>query len=148
MSILYSLRQAFPSDLPFVTSLHHETLKEYIAPIWGWDEKQWDGFIAAWFKPERVQIIVWDDVDVGILVVEQFDSHYLFESISVSPHLQNRGLGTTVIRDVIARADKLHLPIKLDVLKSNILARRLYDRFGFTVIGENEAHIQMARPAP
>lgn len=141
----YILRQASSTDLPFVTSLHHETLKEYIAPIWGWDEKQWDGFIAAWFKPERVQIVVMDKLDVGILVVEQFESHILFESISVASHLQNRGLGSKVIQSVLDRADELRLPIKLDVLKSNLSARRLYERFGFSLAGESDAHFHMLR---
>lgn len=148
MNRSFSLRQANLSDLPFVTSLHHETLKDYIAPIWGWNETQWDGFIAAWFKPERIQIIVLDKVDVGILVVEQFASHILFESISVSSNLQNRGIGTKVIEDVLARADRIRLPIKLDVLKSNLPARRLYERLGFAVVGEGEAHFHMERRAP
>ena len=148
VSVPYSLRQAIESDLPFVTSLHHETLKEYIAPIWGWDEKRWDGFIAAWFKPERVQIIVLENKDVGILVVEKHESYIFFESISVASALQNRGLGTKVIKDIVNRSDLLCLPIKLDVLKSNKSARRLYDRFGFTIVGESEAYVHMLRTNP
>jgi ribosomal protein S18 acetylase RimI-like enzyme len=120
-------------------------MKEYIEPIWGWDEKKWDGFIAAWFKPQRVQIIVSEKKDIGILVVELFETHILFESISLASHLQSRGLGTKVITDVIERADSLGLPIKLDVLKSNQSARRLYERLGFKLVGENDAHIHMTK---
>jgi ribosomal protein S18 acetylase RimI-like enzyme len=123
-------------------------MKEYIEPIWGWDEKKWDGYIAAWFKPQRVQIIVSEKKDVGILVVEQFETHILFESISLASHLQCRGLGTKVITDVIERADRLGLPIKLDVLKSNQSARRLYERLGFKLTGENDAYMHMTRACP
>lgn len=136
----YSLRPARPSDLEFVVSLHHETLREYIEPIWGWDQKTWDGFVKDWFKPEKVKIVQINSKDVGLLVVEERESEIYFESVSLTPSLQGQGIGSKIVSDVVKQAAAKNLPINLDVLKTNDGARRLYERVGFRVCGETDAH--------
>ena len=48
------------------------------------------------------------------------------------PSFQHRGIGTSIIHDVIARARAAHLPVTLTVLKENP-AKTLYERLGFSV---------------
>jgi ribosomal protein S18 acetylase RimI-like enzyme len=58
------------------------------------------------------------------------------------PEFQGRGLGTTILGDVIEHARMGRRPVSLQVLKVNP-ARRLYERLGFVISGESETHFQM-----
>lgn len=139
----YFLRPARQSDLPFVVALHNESLREYLEPLFGWDQNHWKSFISTWFDPQRVKIIQVDEVDSGLLVVEERSDEILFESISITSSLRNLGLGSKIIGDVIERSKVSGFPIHLDVLKTNLPARRLYERLGFVVIGETETDFQL-----
>jgi RimJ/RimL family protein N-acetyltransferase len=44
-----------------------------------------------------------------------------------------------LIRDVLSH----RRPVELGVFKINVRARRLYERLGFTVVGETETHHRM-----
>lgn len=136
-------RPSLQEDLPFVLSLHHQTLKEYIEPIWGWDEKKWDQIISKWFKPERIQILQKDSEDIGILVVEEKENEIFFESISILPELQGQGLGKKIITGVLERAKSKFLPVRLEVLRTNLPAQRLYQNLGFEIYEETPTHFRM-----
>lgn len=75
-------------------------------------------------------------------------------TIGVEPHFQGRGLGTTLLTGLLARADKLFAPVFLEVRTDNAPALALYERHGFTRIGVRKRYYQpsgadaytMARP--
>ncbi len=62
--------------------------------------------------------------------------------IVIAPAFQNRGIGTQLMHDVIARGK----PVQLGVLFENHRARALYERLGFLEIGRTDTHYQMIRP--
>ena len=134
----YALRSALKADLAFVTALHHDTMREYIEPVWGWQQERWDRFVENWFDPGRAKIIQKDAIDVGILVTDEQSSLVYLESLSIVRPYQGQGLGTQVIQDLILAASAQCLPVVLDVLKTNVRARMLYERLGFKPCGESE----------
>lgn len=135
-------RQATADDFDFVKSLHHKNLREYVEPIWGWDESKQDKFIRDWFKPEKIQIIRNAGVDVGLLVVEDRQSDLFLGSISTVQSKQGLGIGAAVIRGVMDQASKDNRPLRLQVLKTNPKARRLYERLGFKLEKETQNHFE------
>jgi GNAT superfamily N-acetyltransferase len=76
--------------------------------------------------------------------VEEGPAEIFLGSLLILPGYQGRGLGTAVIRDVIGRAERLGLPVALQVLKVNP-AIRLYQRLGFATVGETATHFLMRR---
>ena len=62
------------------------------------------------------------------------------------PAEQRQGLGSVLVREVIARGVALGLPVRLRVFKTNP-AHELYRRLGFAVVGETETHLLMERAA-
>jgi ribosomal protein S18 acetylase RimI-like enzyme len=58
--------------------------------------------------------------------------------VAILPAFQGRGVGTAIVRDLVEEARAQDLPVTLQVLKENPGARRLYERLGFAVTGENE----------
>ena len=56
--------------------------------------------------------------------------------ITILPKFRGRGIGTTLVRDLIKRADKVHKKISLHVDPANP-ALQLYQRLGFVYIKNN-----------
>jgi ribosomal protein S18 acetylase RimI-like enzyme len=67
-------------------------------------------------------------------------------TIEIAPEWQRQGIGSAVIRNLQAEADSKGLPLRLQVLKANTSARRLYQRLGFQAAGETETHHLMLSP--
>lgn len=140
----YTLRQATEDDYDFLYALHVATIREAVEATWGrWDE----GFQRRWFEdhwdPGPRRIIVVQGQDVGILQVEWYEDELFLALIEVAPDWQGQGLGSAVIRDVQAQAQDAGLPLRLQVLKGNPKARRLYERLGFVVVEEKEERVVM-----
>lgn len=73
--------------------------------------------------------------------------HVCLARVFLLPRAQGRGIGSMLIRQVCEAAHRRGLPVVLTILKVNP-ARRLYERLGFTVVGETATHLRMeSRPA-
>lgn len=58
-------------------------------------------------------------------------------NVAVDPRIRGRGLGAALLREVIAEArDCSADAVTLEVRRSNDVARRLYERFGFEHVGK------------
>ncbi len=76
-------------------------------------------------------------------------------TIAVHPDYQGRGIGTALLRALLARADELGAPVVLEVRTDNDTAISLYERHGFEQVGLRRRYYQpsgadaytMARPA-
>jgi ribosomal protein S18 acetylase RimI-like enzyme len=83
-----------------------------------------------------------NNLEVGFLMAPIQDGVRWIHTICIVPEHQKRGIGTEVIRSVIAEAGAQKMPLYLSVLKVNP-ARRLYERLGFEVIEETKHHFRM-----
>ncbi|MEW6644201.1 MAG: GNAT family N-acetyltransferase [Pseudomonadota bacterium] len=69
--------------------------------------------------------------------------------IVIAEHARGQGLGTDVLTALI-RAEQTRglTQVRLSVLLTNNGARRLYERLGFLVAGDDGARLAMVRPLP
>lgn len=135
----FTTRPASEDDYDFLYGLHVAALKDYVAQSWGWEDTVQERMFREGFDPSKVEILVVDGRDVGVLSLERRDDEIFISSIEILPEWQNRGLGTAVIQNVRREARNLGLPVGLRVLKVNP-ARRLYKRLGFSVVEETATH--------
>ncbi len=61
------------------------------------------------------------------------EPHWYLLIVGVDPDLQGRGLGSTLVREGLARADEANCPCYLETSEERNLA--LYERYGFVVVG-------------
>ena len=61
------------------------------------------------------------------------------------PEYQNKGIGTLIISDIIADAQKAKTEINLRVLKVNSIAQNFYNKLGFEKIGNTETHFLLSK---
>lgn len=144
---MYSLRPAEATDFNFVYDLHRSAMRDYVDQTWGWDEDFQARVFKQWFDPARFQIVVVDGENVGLLSVERRLTELFLSTLEILPAYQRRGLGSEVIRSILAEAEAEQLPVALQVLKVNP-ARELYARLGFGVVGETPTHYLMRTPEP
>jgi ribosomal protein S18 acetylase RimI-like enzyme len=142
-----TLRRATQRDSDFVFLVKKAALGEYVAQTWGWDEGFQRQLHDREFDPRETQIIVESGVDVGWMMVVETDSEFRLQEIYLLPEHQDRGIGSHLIKGLLASALKGMKPVTLTVLKVNVRARELYERLGFATVGETEHyHLMSARP--
>jgi ribosomal protein S18 acetylase RimI-like enzyme len=139
-----ALRQAAPSDSEFVYLVKKAALGEYIALTWGWDEAFQRDFHEKDYDSERTQIIVYKGDDAGWLLVNESETDIHLQEVYLRPEYQNLGIGSTIVRSLLAEAARANRRLKLQVLKVNTRARKLYKRLGLQVIGEDENYYLMS----
>ena len=87
---------------------------------------------AAAYPHARREIVVADGVDTGRVIVDDTGDAVHIVDVTVACAHRGRGIGTAVVRAVIAEADATARPVRLSVWCANQGARRLYARLGFT----------------
>ncbi len=140
----YHLRPATPGDAEFIYSLRRTVYREHVIATWGqWDEPWQRNYFAMRFHPNGNQMICLADQAVGHLEWHWAADRLFLASIELDPAWQGRGIGRSIIVDLLTRARRRDLPMELQVLKTNAAARRLYERLGFTVTDTTPTHHQM-----
>ena len=105
-----------------------------------------DHLARLMFRFDCAEILLQDGAPVGLLKVSRDSAQWKLIQIQLAPELQGQGLGADLLAQVIAEADSANVAVALSVLKANP-ARTLYERHGFTVVGESEHEYDMLRQA-
>jgi ribosomal protein S18 acetylase RimI-like enzyme len=137
-----SLRQATQNDHDFLYGLVKTTMREYVEPIWGWDEEWQRAYFQEHFDPTQDQIIVLGGQDIGAISVEIRPEEHFLARLYLLPAYQRYGIGTHLVRSILDKAFAKGLTVTLQVLKGNP-AKRLYERLGFAETEETETHYLM-----
>ncbi|MFX1451542.1 MAG: GNAT family N-acetyltransferase [Promethearchaeota archaeon] len=140
---MIELRQANSKDFKFLYKVKKKTLKESISKTWGWDEGWQKDYFARKFQPELNKIIIKSGRKIGCISIIEEDEYYFLSLIEILPKYQNQGIGSSLIKALLLKAERINKPVYLQVLKSNIKAQNLYTRLGFKLTEETETHIKM-----
>ena len=142
----FTLRPADPSDRDWLDRLRRDVYRDLFDATWGgWDEARHLRHFAACWERGRIQVIVVDGADVGMLQVFEHDDDVELSEVQVAPDRQGAGLGTAVVRQVIARASGRDVVLSTGLRNDG--ARRLYERLGFVVTARTETHTHLRHVA-
>jgi GNAT superfamily N-acetyltransferase len=140
-------RPATNADLELIYSILRASLGPYVEQTWGkWDDETQRKRFDEVTRAADHSIVELDSEPIGCLCVKQSETEVRLIRLFILPEFQRRGLGTRILEEVLASADKSGLPVSLRVLRVNP-ARRLYERHGFVVAEQNETHYMMIRSA-
>ena len=67
--------------------------------------------------------------------LNDIDNYYMIEHFGTKPEMQGKGIGSKILRFVLAKADKENKKCYLECEEKN---RKLYEHYGFKVIKEAE----------
>ena len=152
-SLAVTLRTVLPEDEQFLDEVYQSTRADELAQI-PWNEAQLKAFLKMQLKardqsyrmhyPEiDDRIILFRDQRVGRLIVVRRDEELRLADIALLQEYRGSGIGTSLVKDLMIEASESGKPLRLQVEKINEQARRLYERLGFSTMGENLTHFQM-----
>ncbi len=136
----FSLRPARPGEFDALLELHRAAMGNYITQTWGpWDDDQQRGFMDARLAGGNLLVVEVASKLAGLFEHEKRGSALFLANIEFLPEYQGFGLGTVLIRGLMADAATRGLSVELTVLRVNP-ARNLYERLGFIEYDRNETH--------
>jgi ribosomal protein S18 acetylase RimI-like enzyme len=124
----------------FALSLYLETMQPYASELMVWDEDRQRASFAAQWRPEDVRIIMRDRSAVGWIQFRETSSDICLQQFFIAP--RRMGIGTDILKMLLSKWRASGKPVVLTVLKNNP-ARRLYERFGFEIVGEAGVKYEM-----
>lgn len=149
MTVDFILRPAVAADEERLYAIHKAALGEYVEATWGWDEAWQRQYFRDHFARESLQAITVEGQVVGLLQVGVHPDHIDCVNIEIAPAWQGRTIGTTVLRRLLEQAIlDGHGTVRLQVLKANPRAVRLYQRLCFVTTGESATHRFMQHQSP
>lgn len=141
------------ADEDFLFRLY-ATAREEEVSAWGWDQTQQQVFLRMQYKAQRQwyavayagaehRIILENDQPVGRILVRRAKDSIELVDISLLPEHRNRGIGTALVGELIQESRNSGAVVRLQVLRTNHRAIRLYRRLGFVIASEDEIRYQM-----
>lgn len=131
-------------DYDWLYELHRDVYIDVITRQFGsWDEKEQMNFFQDVWKSHNITVITINKEPVGMFQLYQHNDHLWLAEIQIAAKYQNNGIGSKVIDDLIVKARKLGLPLRLRVLHKNHRAQSLYQRLGFRHLKGTKHHYVM-----
>jgi len=148
---LVSLRPATTDDELFLRKLFATTRIDEFKFLA--DPGQLEGLISMQFNLQRQQyeagypgadhnIILQNGQPIGRLLVDEGEREVTLVDVALLPECRNLGIGRYLLDQLLTRAASAQKAIRLHVVKTNP-ARRLYERLGFSIVGEDGMYFEM-----
>ncbi|GAA0894150.1 hypothetical protein GCM10009122_38300 [Fulvivirga kasyanovii] len=133
--------KALPSDINYLLWLREETMVPHLKQA-GFKVDEENHQKALSYKFEGARIIFYGNERVGLIKTSFGENYIKIIQFQIAPEHQGRGLGSKVISKLIVEAPEHIDFFILSVLKEN-KARKLYEKCGFVVTGENDHSFEM-----
>ena len=139
-----TLRPIREEDLEFLLRLYATTRAEEMAMVTDWSDEQKEWFVRmqfqaqhAWYQEHygdaQFDLVLVDGVPAGRLYVHRRATEIRLVDISLIPELRGSGIGSALLRELMAESEAAGKPLTIHVEKYNP-AMRLYLRLGFKPI--------------
>ena len=151
----FQLRPVVEGDRETLYRIYASTRTEELSMVpWNADEKE--QFLRMQFHAQTVhydknypqaqfQMILMDDQVAGRLYVDRVGKLIQIIDIALFPEFRGQGIGTAILKDLIAESAQSQMPLQIHVEKNNP-AKRLYKRLGFVEVGDAGVYDLMERP--
>ena len=148
------LRAVGPGDREFLYRVYASTRTEELAVV-PWDTSQKDAFLRAqfdaqdrWYRENYTratyEVIVADGEPVGRLYLHRGEAEMRIVDIALLPEHRGKGIGTELLRELLAEADAAGKRVTIHVERLNP-AVRLYERLGFSVAEDKGVYLFLER---
>lgn len=143
---VFALRAARRKDYAFALWLYLASARPLLSGLGRWDETSVVARFAKGYKMREVSIISADGIEVGWMQVAEFADKFALEQIHLLDAYCGRGIGSKLLTELLRRAEAADKGLSLNVMHGN-RARRLYERLGLSVVGQDEDKLHMrSRP--
>ncbi|MBK8304813.1 MAG: GNAT family N-acetyltransferase [Pyrinomonadaceae bacterium] len=142
------VRQAAPADEKFLRDVYFSSRLDEVSAF-GWNPAQQAAFLDMQFRVRQqaykiqypnadYSIIVFGGNDAGSLIVDRSDNGICLTDVAVLPEFRGKGIATYLIGQLQSEAAAKSKLLVLQVDKTNVAARRLYEKLNFVVSAEGQ----------
>jgi ribosomal protein S18 acetylase RimI-like enzyme len=154
MSAVVELLPVAAGDREFLCRVYASTRAEELAAV-PWDEAQKAAFLRMqfdaqdrWYREQypraTYEVVVIDGEPAGRLYLNRGDAEIRIVDIALLPDHRGNGVGTSLLRDLLAEADAVGKRVTIHVERLNP-ALRLYERLGFSVAEDKGVYLFLER---
>jgi ribosomal protein S18 acetylase RimI-like enzyme len=148
------LRPVGAGDEEFLFRVYAGTRIEELA-VTNWSEPQREAFLRQQFSAQQryyrehyagatFDVIERDGQPIGRLYVARWPDEIRIVDIALLPEHRRRGIGSALVKEVLAEGDAAGKPVSIHVEQFNP-AMRMYERLGFERVGEVGVYWLMRR---
>ncbi len=134
------------ADFEPLLALRIEVMRPHLERVGRFTPERSRGVFRAHFDQPGLRLILVGDDCAGCVAFRKEPQIVTVDSFYLATRFQNAGLGSRVFTALLAEADALGKPMRLEVLKQSP-ADRFYLRHGFRPIGEGQHDVMFERPA-
>ena len=141
-------RFAPPGEADFepLLALRIDVMREHLERVGRFKPSRARRLFRGHFDEPGMRLILVDGQRRGCVGFREQADCVKIDSFYLDRSLHNGGLGTTILLALLAEADALNKPVRLEVLTGS-KADRFYLRHGFVKVRENEIEGEYERPA-
>jgi len=147
-----ALRPALSDDDPFLFEVYASSRGDDLTAM-GWEAEPIRTFLETQYAAQQVflkndypetndNIIMLGSERIGRIVVLRSQQEIRLVDIALLPQYRNAGIGTHLVRKLLAEAAQLRIPFRLQLIRSNP-AVGLFEQLGLVRTGETGSHYQM-----
>ena len=140
---------ATPGEADFepLLALRVEVMREHLERVFRYDPERARTVFREHFDEPGMRLILSGEQIVGCVGFRIGRDEIKLDSFYLDRPLHNSGLGTNILKVLLAEADALGLPVRLEVLNGS-KADRFYLRHGFVELSQDVIEGQYERPVP
>jgi len=125
-----TFQPATEADFDRLLDLRLRTMRPHLERIGRFDPDRARERFRRGFSARHTRLILADGAAAGCVTLKEIPEGLEIEHFYLEPGLQNGGIGSEVLRRLLAEADAQGLPVTIGVLKQSPAAR-FYRRQGF-----------------
>jgi ribosomal protein S18 acetylase RimI-like enzyme len=148
----FTLRPVAPDDEAFLYRVYASTRADEMAIV-PWTDIQKEAFVRMQFRAQSAfyaehfggadfLVIERDGAPIGRLSLDRRDDDIRIIDIALLPETRGMGLGTSLLREILAEGERTGKPVSIHVEHFNP-ALRLYRRLGFEVVADEGVYYLM-----
>jgi NAD(P)H-dependent FMN reductase/GNAT superfamily N-acetyltransferase len=133
------------ADFDELAGLRVAAMRESLERVGRFDLMRARERLRITFSPAHTRFIVFEGEKIGFYATRLEPEGLRLDHLYVHPDFQSRGIGSVILKTILADADARGLPVLVGALKESA-SNRFYQRHGFTATSESEWDILYVRP--
>ena len=146
MSTTWRFAPATEAHFEPLLAIRIEVMREHLERVFRYHPERARRVFREHFAEPGLRLIMVGDGVAGCVGFRVGAAEIKIDSFYLARSHQNRGLGTDILKALLAEADALGLPCELDVLLGSP-ADRFYERHGFVKQGQDDIEANFRRAA-
>jgi GNAT superfamily N-acetyltransferase len=133
------------ADFEPLLALRIDVMREHLERVFRYKPSRARRLFREQFDEPGLRLILVGDEVAGCVGFRTGEDEIKIDSFYLERRFQNRGLGAVILKVLLAEADALNVPVRLEVLHGSP-ADRFYRRHGFVKFDQDEIEGHYERP--